>query len=276
MEYFPTFSVLRIEYHNRELGIIYFVSDSCFLASNDISVIAFFILSMPIYWLDEQNVNFPDPSYADEDGILAVGGDLSPQRLIVAYSNGIFPWFNPDDPIIWWSPNPRFVLYPQDLKVSKSMRPYFNQKKFELTVDQHFETVMRACQQQKRKGQSGGTWITESMLDAYIELHELGLAHSVEVWQDGNLVGGLYGVALGKVFFGESMFAKVSNASKFGFISLVRKLIEWDYDLIDCQQETPHLKSLGAKGIARTDFLAHLEINKTLPTQQENWAKYFD
>ena len=230
---------------------------------------------MPVYWLDEQNINFPHPSHADDDGVLAVGGDLSPQRLVVAYSNGIFPWFNPNDPIIWWSPDPRFVLYPQDLKVSKSMRPYFNQKKFQLTVDQHFETVMRACQQQKRKGQGGGTWITENMVAAYVELHELGLAHSVEVWQDGNLVGGLYGVALGKVFFGESMFSKVSNASKFGFISLVRKLIEWDYDLIDCQQETPHLKSLGAKGIARTDFLSLLEQNKTLPTQQENWGQYF-
>ena len=230
---------------------------------------------MPIYWLDEDNYNFPHPSLANEDGILAVGGDLSPQRLVTAYAHGIFPWFNPEDPILWWSPNPRFVLYPNELKVSKSMRPYFNQNKFKVTVDQHFEMVIRSCQQQDRQGQSGGTWITHSMVEAYVHLHDLGIAHSVEVWQGEDLVGGLYGIALGKVFFGESMFSKVSNASKFGFISLVRKLIEWDYELIDCQQETNHLKSLGAKGIARADFLTILEKNREIPLKQENWTKYF-
>lgn len=156
------------------------------------------------------------------------------------------------------------------------MRPYFNQNKFDLSVDQRFETVMRACQLQRRKGQAGGTWITEDMIEGYVELHRMGFAHSVEVWQDGSLVGGLYGIALGKVFFGESMFATVSNASKFGLISLVRQLIQWDFELIDCQQETPHLGSLGAKAIPRNDFVALLEKNKQEPTRKGNWGTFFE
>lgn len=155
------------------------------------------------------------------------------------------------------------------------MRPYFNQKKFEVTLDTAFEEVIRACQQQRRKGQGGGTWITMGMIEAYVQLHELGLAHSVEVWKDGTLVGGLYGVALGKVFFGESMFAKVSNASKFGFISLVRKLDALGFTLIDCQQETPHLASLGARPIPRKDFLTHLEKNQEEGIQQQQWVDLF-
>ncbi|MFT4666532.1 MAG: leucyl/phenylalanyl-tRNA--protein transferase, partial [Gammaproteobacteria bacterium] len=137
---------------------------------------------MPIYRLSTDHLQFPPPELADNNGMLAVGGDLSPERLLLAYRQGIFPWFNPEDPIVWWSPDPRFVLYPDDLKVHKSMRPYFNQQKFRVTYDQNFETVMRHCQEARRKGQYGGTWITESMLEAYVNLHELGYAHSVEVW----------------------------------------------------------------------------------------------
>ena len=227
---------------------------------------------MPVYWLDKDDVSFPPAELANEDGIIAIGGDLSVERLLSAYQNGIFPWFNNDDSFIWWSPDPRFVLYPADLKVAKSMRSYFNQKKFQVTVDQEFETVMRNCQQAKREGQGGGTWITESMLEGYVNLHQAGYAHSVEVWKGEELVGGLYGVAIGKVFFGESMFSKASNASKFGFISLVRKLIELDFDLIDCQQKTKYLGSLGAKEIPRKDFLQHLESNKIKPTLKGNWS----
>ena len=179
---------------------------------------------MPIYRLDPNNYSFPHPEYANDDGILAIGGDLSPVRLVTAYTYGIFPWFNPGEPILWWSPDPRFVLYPDDLKVSRSMRPYFNQSKFKVTCDQHFQAVMENCQQSNRKGQGMGSWITGGMIEAYTELHQMGYAHSIEVWEENQLVGGLYGIALGKVFFGESMFTKVSNASKFGFISLVQKL----------------------------------------------------
>ncbi|MEO0338733.1 MAG: leucyl/phenylalanyl-tRNA--protein transferase [Bacteroidota bacterium] len=226
---------------------------------------------MPIYWLNEDSVQFPPPELASEEGILAIGGDLSPERLLEAYSQGIFPWFNDDDPILWWTPDPRFVLFPKNLKVSKSMRPLFNQKKMQVTFDQEFRTVITNCQQMYRPGQ-GGTWITKDMLEAYCTLHDLGFAHSVEVWQNQELVGGLYGISLGKVFFGESMFAKVSNASKFGFISLVRKLQEWDFNLIDCQQETAHLASLGAEAIPRADFLRLLDVNPLGETVRGKWG----
>ncbi len=231
---------------------------------------------MPVYWLSKDDVSFPPAYLANEDGILALGGDLSVERLLSAYQNGIFPWFNNDDPFIWWCPDPRFVLYPEDLKVSKSMRPYFNQKKFQVTVDQNFEEVIRNCQKSKREGQAGGTWITESIVKGYVDLHQAGFAHSVEVWKEDELVGGLYGVALGKVFFGESMFSKVSNASKFGFISMVRRLTDLGFDLIDCQQKTKYLGSLGAKEISRTVFLEHLEKNKEQPTARGNWSNYLN
>ena len=223
---------------------------------------------MPVFWLTEENIAFPHPELANEDGILAVGGDLSVERLLLAYRMGIFPWFNPGDPIMWWSPDPRFVLFPDELKISKSMRPYFNQKKFTVTLDEHFDQVIRSCQEVWRKGQYGGTWITEGMIEAYSRLHYMGYAHSVEVWEKDELVGGLYGIALGKIFFGESMFTKVSNASKFGFITLVKKLQEWGFWLIDCQQKTLHLQSLGARGISRTKFLNYLGKN----TKEQDWV----
>ncbi len=227
---------------------------------------------MPVFWLPEDEVIFPDPELADPNGVLAVGGDLSPKRLLTAYQMGIFPWFNPNEPLLWWSPDPRFVLFPEKLKISRSMRPYFNQQKFEVSLDQNFRAVITNCQQNRRAGQGGGTWITDDMLEAYCHLHELGYAHSAEVWDDGTLVGGLYGIALGKVFFGESMFAKVSNASKFGFISLVQWLQKRNYWLIDCQQETRHLASLGAERINRTEFLEYLERNRGENTQVGKWS----
>jgi leucyl/phenylalanyl-tRNA--protein transferase len=231
---------------------------------------------MPIYLLSEDELQFPHPSLTSENGILAVGGDLSAERLILAYQYGIFPWFNEGDPILWWSPDPRFVLFPEELKVSRSMRPYFNQKKFGCTIDRDFGAVIRHCQQNRRGRQAGmGTWITEEMLEAYVRLHELGFAHSVEVWKGDELVGGLYGLAFGKCFFGESMFTKVSNASKFGFINLVRYLEERGFWLIDCQQETRHLASLGARSISREKFLSILEKNREEDGEIGKWDHVF-
>lgn len=229
---------------------------------------------MPVFWLDDQSLEFPAPELATPEGILAVGGDLSPERLLEAYAGGIFPWFNEGDPILWWSPDPRFVLFPQELVIAKSMRPYFNQKKFKVSFDQDFEQVMRGCQQSNRNGQSGDTWITEDMIQAYVQVHKLGFAHSVEVWQEDELVGGLYGISLGRIFFGESMFARVSNASKFGFITLVQKLGEMGFVLIDCQQQTQHLGSLGARPINRKVFLKYLAENKKMETLTGSWAKF--
>jgi len=216
---------------------------------------------MAIYQLTEDPYLFPDPKLASSAGLLAIGGDLTPERLITAYSLSFFPWYNPGEEILWWTPDPRLVLFPKDLKVSKSMRPYFNQNKFQITFNQNFEEVIRNCQSNDRKGQTAGSWITNDITAAYTRLHDLGYVHSVEVWQDEELVGGLYGIALGKVFFGESMFAKVSNASKFGFISLVQKLQTMNFTLIDCQQETNHLKSMGAAPISRDKFMTILEKN---------------
>jgi leucyl/phenylalanyl-tRNA--protein transferase len=229
---------------------------------------------MPVFWLSEEVIEFPPPELASNDGILAVGGDLSPQRLLKAYRMGIFPWFNPDDPILWWSPNPRFVLFPDELKVAKSMRPFFNQRKFEVTYDRQFHEVIRNCQN-RRPGQWGGTWITEGMVEAYCRLHELGYAHSVEVWKEGELAGGLYGISLGKCFFGESMFTKENNASKFGFITLARQLQTWGFWLIDCQQQTEYLRSFGARSVPRTYFLDILKKNEKEETLLGNWEKIF-
>lgn len=202
-----------------------------------------------------QKIEFPDVSKASADGLLAIGGDLSTERLIHAYSHGIFPWFEAEEPLLWWSPDPRFVLFPKDLKVSKSTRQVLKKNLFSVTVNKDFNAVIAQCSNTKRKGQLG-TWITKDMIEAYKKLHQLGYAKSVEVWQNDELVGGLYGVDLGNdVFCGESMFAKVSNASKVGFITFVQNS---DYKLIDCQLHTKHLESLGGKHISRQEFLKYL------------------
>ncbi len=197
---------------------------------------------------------FPPVNSADEEGIVAIGGDLSPQRLLLAYRSGIFPWFNEDEPIIWWSPNPRFVLFPQKLKVSKSMQTVLNNGKFRFTINRNFLQVIKNCKTVSRKNQEG-TWIHSTIVDAYTKLHELGYVHSAECWLDGELVGGLYGVRIGNIFFGESMFSKVSNASKFAFIKYVQQLQRENVQLIDCQIYTSHLESLGAEMIERDLFI---------------------
>ncbi|MDX6183488.1 leucyl/phenylalanyl-tRNA--protein transferase [Flavobacterium sp. Fl-77] len=204
---------------------------------------------------------FPPVSEADEDGILAVGGDLSPARLELAYKNGIFPWFNEGEPILWWAPDPRMVLFFDELIVSKSMRKILKSNQFKVTFNQNFAAVISNCQKIKRDGQNG-TWISNKMIDAYCQLNVQGLAKSVEVWQDDVLVGGLYGIDLGVVFCGESMFSKVSNASKVAFIALVEHLKKKNYKLLDCQVYNPHLESLGCREIEREEFMSILENKK--------------
>jgi len=200
-------------------------------------------------------IEFPEVTETTEDGLLAIGGDLSAERLLLAYEKGIFPWFNDNEPILWWSPDPRFVLFPQKMKVSKSMKQILKKTDFKITINQDFLSVIQACSYAKRDGQSG-TWITDTMIEAYIKLHALGYAKSVEVWQEDKLVAGLYGIDLNNgVFCGESMFTNVSNASKVGFISFIQNT---NYKLIDCQVYTNHLASLGAEDISRETFLKYL------------------
>ena len=196
---------------------------------------------------------FPPIETADETGLLAIGGDLSIQRLLLAYRSGIFPWFNEEEPICWWSPHPRFVLFPAELKVSKSMQQVIKKNQFEFTVNKAFAEVIMNCKNKYRHGQDG-TWITNKMEEAYNKLHQQGVAHSAEAWSNGMLVGGLYGIKSGKVFFGESMFSLQSNASKFAFINYVQLLQKENVQLIDCQLHTHHLESLGAKMIDRDLF----------------------
>ena len=211
-----------------------------------------------MYWLG-QDLVFPDHSEVNDEGIIAIGGDLSVERLKLAYQKGIFPWFNEDEPIIWWFPHDRFVLFPEDLHVSKSMKKVFKDKNFTFTENKAFREVIINCSQANRKGQDG-TWITNDMIEAYCKLNELGVAKSIEVWQNNELVGGFYGIEMGNIFCGESMFAKASNASKAGFIQFVAKYHK-KYELIDCQVYTEHLASLGAVEIPSDVFLDYLEDN---------------
>jgi len=222
---------------------------------------------VPIFVL-EKELSFPPVHLSEPDGLLAIGGDLSPERLMVAYQNGIFPWYEGDH-ILWWCPDPRFVLFPDDLKISKSMQALLKKEiaadakvskgRFEFTINKAFKEVIHNCKQTKRPGQAG-TWITDEVEKAYFNMHKLGYAHSAETWKDGKLVGGLYGIKLGKVFFGESMFSKETNSSKFAFINYVQQLKEEGIELIDCQVYTEHLESLGAKMIPRVDFCNHLKL----------------
>lgn len=207
----------------------------------------------------ESHSSFPPVENAlrEPNGLLAVGGDLSPQRLLEAYSKGIFPWFNADEPILWWSPNPRMVLFPEEIKISRSLRKTLKKDHYQIRTDGSFTQVMHACAS-SRKGQTG-TWIHPEMIAAYTALHDMGLAHCVETWMDDELVGGLYGVALGQVFFGESMFSRVSDASKIALVHLAKQLQRWEFGLIDCQVKTGHLTSLGAREIPRSEFSQQLD-----------------
>ncbi len=211
-----------------------------------------------IPWLTS-DLSFPPQELAliEPNGLLALGGDLSCKRLIQAYSKGIFPWFNEDEPILWWSPDPRMVLFPAELKISRSLRKALQKHDYEISVDRSFDKVIAACAMPRRN--QAGTWINAGMIKAYRELHRMGHAHSVETWMDGNLAGGLYGVALGRVFFGESMFSRTTNASKIAFVHLVKQLTRWRFGIIDCQMKTAHLASLGAREIPRTQFTRTVE-----------------
>ena len=217
------------------------------------------------------DLRFPPVELASPEGLLAVGGDLRAERLIEAYRNGIFPWYNPGQPILWWSPDPRTVLFPEKLHVARSLDKTLRRKKFTVTFDTTFREVMQACAAPRDNSTGHGTWITPEMIEAYCLLHERGLAHSVESWLEGKLVGGLYGVALGSTFFGESMFAHATDASKVAFVQLVRQLQCWGFDFIDCQLPWAHLTSLGAEPIRRRDFLERLELALARPGRPGHW-----
>ena len=214
------------------------------------------------YFLDDQ-ISFPHPESVKPSGILAISGDLTTERLLLAYLYGIFPWYNENEPIIWWCPNPRYVIFPDKVKIAKSMNSYFNKNKFHVTYNQCFKEVMQRCMETNRIGQQG-TWLNDQMIYAYSNLFLDGFAVSVEVWEGDELVGGLYGVKIGKVFYGESMFSLKSNASKFGFITLSRRLQEEGFWLIDCQQPNHHLESLGGEFITGNEFQYILAKNRML------------
>lgn len=205
----------------------------------------------------------------EPNGLLAVGGDLAPARILAAYREGIFPWYNPGDPILWWSPNPRTVIFPAQLHVSRSLKKLLRQGRYQVTLDQGFSAVIHACAE---RTDSSGTWISTEIIEAYSQLHLKGVAHSVEVWRDNELVGGLYGLALGKVFFGESMFSRADNASKVGFVHLVQQLKKWGFPLIDCQVANDHLFTLGATEVSRESFQRMLLDFTYLPAQPGPWT----
>jgi leucyl/phenylalanyl-tRNA---protein transferase len=213
---------------------------------------------MPHVCFDEKNFSFPPVEEADEEGLLLIGGKVTPERVLEAYRKGIFPWYNDEDFPLWWSPNPRFVLFPQELHISRSMQKLLSKNLFEFRVDTAFSEVIQQCASISRKEQDG-TWITDNMSDVYNSLHQAGFAHSAETWLDGKLVGGMYGIRLGKVFFGESMFSNTTNASKFAFIKFVQHLQQEGVELLDCQVYTPHVETLGARLIKRDLFLQLLE-----------------
>jgi leucyl/phenylalanyl-tRNA--protein transferase len=223
---------------------------------------------MPVFRLTD-DIIFPPPEYAEEDGLLAVGGDLSEERLLLAYEMGIFPWFAEGSPILWWSPDPRLVLFPEEVKVSRSLKQTIRKGIYVVTMDAAFDAVIGNCAEVHR-GKDGETWITQEMVDAYRKLHQSGRAHSIECWCREELVGGLYGVALGRAFFGESMFTKRTDASKVAFVKLVECLREWDFAFIDCQVTTGHLLSLGARNIPRAKFLKMLK--NALRTGRQYWG----
>lgn len=220
-------------------------------------------------WLQRDSLDFPQLNKAlrEPNGLLAAGGDLRPERLLQAYRHGCFPWFQDGQPILWWSPDPRTVLLPDELHVSRSLAKVLRQGRYQVSFDQAFAEVIRACA--APRSYAAETWITSPMQDAYLELHRSGIAHSVEVWRDGELVGGLYGLAMGQLFFGESMFSRADNASKVGFATLVERLKAWGFVLIDCQMPTEHLLSLGARTISRDEFARYLSRHLDQPNRAE-------
>lgn len=224
---------------------------------------------MPVFQLNDDLV-FPPPALAEKDGLLAVGGDLSPERLLLAYGMGIFPWYSEGDPILWWSPSPRLVIRPAEFRLSRRLARLIRQKPFQVTFDQDFRRVIQACAGPRRT--ELGTWITAEMIEAYIRLHEMGCAHSVECWQDGKFAGGLYGVSLGGIFFGESMCSRVTNSSKVALASLVVQLQKWNFELIDCQLKTAHLLQFGAREIPGREFQAILKKNLNTANKCGTWA----
>ena len=220
-------------------------------------------------WLQRDSLAFPPLGMAlrDPNGLLAAGGDLRPERLIQAYRHGCFPWYQDGQPILWWSPDPRTVLFPDELHVSRSLRKVLRQQCYQVSFDRDFAAVIQACA--APRDYADGTWITTPMQQAYLQLHQRGIAHSVEVWQDDRLVGGLYGLAMGRLFFGESMFSRADNASKVGFVTLVEQLKTWGFVLIDCQMPSHHLHSFGARAISRNDFAAHLQQHLDQPSNAD-------
>jgi leucyl/phenylalanyl-tRNA--protein transferase len=225
---------------------------------------------MPVFRLDKR-LAFPAVEYAEEDGLLAVGGDLRPERLVLAYSCGIFPWYSKGQPILWHSPDPRVVLPVEALRVPRSLRKTLRKGLYRLTLDTAFREVIEGCASARRRDEPG-TWITPAMIEAYTRLHQQGLAHSVEAWREGSLAGGLYGVSLGAVFFGESMFARAPDASKAAFVTLVEQLTRWGITLIDCQVYTSHLARFGAESWSRARYLALLKRALAHPTRQGPWS----
>ena len=225
---------------------------------------------MPVHLLDDA-LAFPPPDAATPEGIVAVGGDLSPERILLAYTRGIFPWPVEGYPLLWFSPDPRFVLPPGDIHLGRTLRRALRDSSLRISLDEAFTEVIDACAHLPRRGQSG-TWITEPLRRGYVQLHQLGFAHSVEAWDRGTLVGGLYGVSLGSIFFGESMFSRQSGASKIAFTHLCATLACWGFDLVDCQVRTPHLESLGALDWPRAKFLRTLESALAKPTRRGTWA----
>ena len=226
---------------------------------------------MPVFVLPRAPV-FPDPGLAEDGGLLAVGGDLSPERLVAAYGAGVFPWYSAGEPLLWWSPDPRLVLEPKRLHVSRSLARTLRRGVFEVRVDTAFDRVVERCAR-ARRSEGAGTWITPAMRRAYGRLHGLGLAHSFEAWRDGRLVGGLYGVSLGGCFFGESMFAAERDASKVALARLAQVLDGWGFDLIDCQVRTQHLQSLGATEVPRAEFLARLAASRSRADRRGSWTE---
>lgn len=226
---------------------------------------------MPVFQLSDDSLIFPPPDLAREDGLLAVGGDLSVPRLLLAYEQGIFPWYSPGEPLLWWSPNPRLVLFPEEFHLARRLARTIRQQVFHITFDTDFARVIRACGQTRRK-EEHGTWLDEDMIQAYCQLHALGHAHSVECWQNGELVGGLYGVALGGAFFGESMFSLVPDSSKVALAALVARLKGWEFELIDCQVGTGHLQRLGAREISGAEFSSRLAQAVIKSSRQGKWS----